>query len=122
MNTPNDDRQFEDKARRLFNESVEQLDAATLSRLNRSRHEALAELKRPGTARAWLRVAPVAGVAAAAVFAVMLVMQPSVDNAIEMPSIATDFEILMDESSFEMIEDLEFFVLMEGLEENGNVS
>lgn len=122
MNTPNDDRQFEDKARRLFNESVEELDAATLSRLNRSRHEALAELKSPSTGRAWLRVAPVAGAAAAALFAVMLIMQPSVDNAIEMPSIATDFEILMDESSFEMIEDLEFFVLMEGLEENGNVS
>ena len=37
---------FEGKASELFNESVEQLDGATLSRLNQGRHKALEELQR----------------------------------------------------------------------------
>ena len=49
-------------------ERVEQLDAATLSRLNQGRHKALAELHRPGLV-AWGRWAAAAGVAAAAVVA-----------------------------------------------------
>ena len=38
------DKQIEDRAKTLFDDSVEGLDAATLSRLNQGRHEALEEL------------------------------------------------------------------------------
>ncbi len=121
MNEPFDDKQFEERAKKLFDESVDQLDAATLSRLNRNRHEALAELERPATVRHWLRWAPAAGMAAAAVIAVMILQGPVPDEVEVMPTTATDFEILLDEGDIEMFEDLEFFALMDGLEENGNV-
>ena len=121
MKMPSDDKQLADEARRLFDESVEQLDAATLSRLNRGRQEALAELERAAPMRHWMRWAPAAGVAAAAVFAVMLMQQPGVDEAIDVHGAAADFELLMEDDALEMFEDLEFYVLMDGLEENGHV-
>ena len=121
MKMPSNEKQFADKAKQLFDESVGQLDAATLSRLNRGRHMALAELERATPMRQWLRWAPAAGVAAAAVFAVMLIKQPVIEEAIEMPGATADFEFLMEGHSLEMFEDLEFYVLMDGLEENGHV-
>ncbi len=121
MREPMDDRQFAEKAKQLFDESVEGIDAATLSRLNRGRHEALAELERSRSLGQWLRWAPAAGVAAAAVMAVMIVQGPAPDSIDTPPSTATDFEILLDEGDIEMFEDLEFFALMDGLEDGGNV-
>ncbi len=41
MNDPGKNEQIEDRAKTLFDESVERLDAATLSRLNQGRHKAL---------------------------------------------------------------------------------
>lgn len=103
------DEAFAKKARELFDESVEGLDANTRSRLNRGRQAALEELTagRP----AWVQWVPAAGVAAAAVFAVVLWTgnQP-VD---ELTPAATDFEILLTEESFEMLEDLEFYSWIE---------
>jgi len=101
------DMAFTDNAQRLFNESVEGLDGQTRSRLNRGRQLALEELKtgRP----AWVQWAPAAGVAAAAVFAVVLwTGNPPVDELTPEASVA-DFEILLTEDSFEMLEDLEFY-------------
>lgn len=121
MKEPLDDRQIADKAKQLFDDSVDRLDAATLSRLNRSRHEALAELGRGGAPGQWTRWAPAAGVAAAAVVAIVLIQSPTPNDVAIAPSTATDFEILMDENSIEMFEELEFFALMDGLEANGNV-
>ena len=74
MNKPRDDEQFADKARALFDTSVESLDAATLSRLNRSRQRALAEARRPG--RQWWLWAPATGIAAAAVVGVLVLNGP----------------------------------------------
>ena len=116
-----DDKQFAEQAKHVFDESVERLDASTLSRLSQSRQAALAELEQPRSARNWLRWAPATGVAVAAVLTVMLMQGPMTSPEIEVPSTATDFEILMDEDSIEMFEDLEFYALMDGLEENGNV-
>lgn len=121
MKMAGNDKQFADKAKQLFDESVEQMDAATLSRLNRGRHEALAELERAAPMRHWLRWAPAAGVAVAAVFAVMLMQQPAIEESIDIHGVASDFELLMQDDSLEMFEDLEFYALMEGLEENGHV-
>ncbi len=121
MKKPSEDRRFAETAKQLFDESVDGIDAATLSRLNRSRQEALAELDRARPLRFWLRWAPAAGVAAAAVMAVIVMQGPAPGGIDVAPATATDFEILLDEGDIEMFEDLEFFALMDGLEEGGNV-
>jgi hypothetical protein len=102
---------FAEKAKQLFDESVDGLDGETRSRLNRGRHAALAELD---TARpAWIRWAPAAGVTAAAVMAlVMWTGNPVVDD-LGLPAAATDMEILLTEDSLEMLEDLEFYSWIE---------
>jgi hypothetical protein len=98
---------FTDKAKQLFDESVDGLDAETRSRLNRGRHAALAE---PGAGRpAWVLWAPGLGVAAAAVLAVVLWTGNPSSSDITVPAVATDMEILLTEDSLEMLEDLEFY-------------
>lgn len=93
------------RAKEAFDESVDGLDAATLSRLNRSRQAALAELERPG--RAWLQWMPATGLAAAVLVAVIMIGGPGETDVISAP--ASDFEILISEESIEMLEDLEFY-------------
>ena len=102
------------KARALFEESVAGLDGETLSRLNRGRQAALAELdgRRSSIAR-WL---PATGVAAAAVIAViMMTSGPAIDD-VTGPENVTDMEILLTEDSLEMLENLEFYSWMELVE------
>lgn len=113
---------FEDRASQLFNDSVEQLDGATLSRLNQGRHRALEELHKPAIVR-WGRWAPALGVAAAATVAVVIMNgQPVVDVGAG-PVTASDFEMLLEAESLEMLEDLEFFSVLDAVdaETNGNV-
>ena len=101
------DKAFAEKAKQLFDESVAGLDGQTRSRLNRGRQAALDALKtgRP----VWRQWAPAAGVAAAAVVAVVLwTGNPPVDELTPEAS-AADFEILLTEDSFEMLGDLEFY-------------
>ena len=101
------DKAFAEKAKQLFDESVAGLDGQTRSRLNRGRQAALDTLKtrRP----VWVQCAPAAGVAAAAVVAVVLwTGNPPVDELTPGAS-AADFEILLTEDSFEMLEELEFY-------------
>lgn len=101
------DKAFAEKTKQLFDESVEGLDGQTRSRLNRGRQVALDELKtgRP----VWVQWAPAAGVAAAAVVAVVLwTGSPPIDD-LTPESSAADFEILLTEDSFEMLGDLEFY-------------
>ncbi len=120
MNERNDmgaDRAFADKAKQLFDESVEGLDAETRSRLNRGRQAALEEIRsaRP----VWVQWAPAAGVATAAVVAVVLWTGiPPVDELTPEAS-ASDFEILLTQDSFEMLQDLEFYSWIDLDEEAG---
>jgi hypothetical protein len=105
------DEAFANKTKALFDDSVEGLDAATRSRLNRGRQAALAEL---GPARsAWAQWAPAAGVAAAAVVALVLWTGNRPPNEIAPAASATDFEILLNEDSLEMLEELEFYSWIE---------
>ena len=99
---------FAAEAKRRFDESVDRLDGETRSRLNRSRHLALAELesRRPAY---WTRWLPATGVAAAAVIALVLwTGSPPIDDPVS-PAMASDIEILLTEDSLEMLEDLEFY-------------
>ncbi len=119
-----DDELFAKKANELFDQSVQGLDAAAQSRLNRGRHEALAQLQ-PGVRRGqWQRWAPATAVAAAAVVAVVLMTgRPAVDELTPLPT-ANDFEIMLNEDSFEMLEELEFYTWIDleaEQESNGNV-
>ena len=99
------DEQLVQQAKDTFDRSVEGLDAAALSRLNRGRQAALAELGSPG--RHWLRWMPATGVAAAALLALTMFRGPGDIGVINAP--ATDLEILFSEESIEMLEDLEFY-------------
>jgi hypothetical protein len=98
---------FAKKAKQRFDESVARLDGETQSRLNRSRHAALAELEngRP----AWVQWMPATGIAAAAVLAVVVWTGMPVTDELASPDVASDMEILLTEDSLEMLEDLEFY-------------
>lgn len=112
--------EFADKARGLFDDSVDRLDAATLSRLNQGRHRALAELDRASTQGQWLRWVPVTGVAAVALVTVMVVNQRA---TVDEPITASDFEMLIEYEDLELLEDLEFYTWLElaNGETNGDV-
>lgn len=123
MTKPMDDEKFAKQAKAVFDDSVEQLDAATLSKLNQGRQQALAELDRTRTYGQWSRWVPATGVAAAAVVAVVVWQGNPADNPAPAASTMTDFEIMLSEDSLEMIEDLEFYswIGTAELETNGNV-
>ncbi len=109
MNTPNDDKRLEQSAKALFDDSVERLDAATLSKLNQGRQTALEEAA-AATSRQWLRWVPATGMATAALVAVIVLRGPAVvDVPLASDPTPTDFEILMGEDALEMIEELEFY-------------
>jgi hypothetical protein len=112
-----------DKAKALFDDSVDGLDAATLSRLNQGRHRALAELERKGLANRWSRWAPATGIAATVLLAVMVMRGPEGIDALEGSVTASDFEMLLGEDSLDMLEELEFYLWLEAsdLEANANV-
>jgi hypothetical protein len=116
MTETRENREFSDKAKELFDGSVDRLDAATLSRLNQGRHAALEELQRPALA-SWGRWAPAAGVAAAAVIAVVMMNGTSVTVPASEPVTASDFEMLLEADSLEMLEDLEFFSLLDAVDD-----
>lgn len=104
-----DDEMFVEKAKSLFDQSAEELDGATRSRLNQGRQEAIAELQSNVTQFGrWTRWVPVGGVAAAAAIAIVLWNgNPEVDPLAR--ATISDFEILLDNDSFEMLQDLEFY-------------
>ena len=112
------DKEFSKKAKAAFDSSVDELDAATLSRLNRSRHEALAELHKPTRhVSNWM---PATGVAAAVVVAVVVLQIPDVDND-ELPAAVSDMEILLGEDSIEMLEELEFYSWLDAADLDNDV-
>ena len=110
MNKP--DEQIGRRAKGLFDESVERLDAATLSRLNRGRHAALAAAGQSGWR--WSGWLPAMGVAASVLLVVMTMRPPGGADVIDAP--AVDFDILLSEASIEMLEELEFYSWLDGQE------
>jgi hypothetical protein len=109
MNKPLNDEELQARAKALFDDSVERLDAETLSRLNQGRQRALQEIHVAGPAGQWARWVPAGGLAAAAVVAVMVWQGTPVEDAEPAAGSAADFEILLSEDSLDMLEDLEFY-------------
>jgi len=108
--------QFAAQAKAHFDDSVQRLDAATQSRLNRGRQQALAEGARFGRWNQWL---PLAGVAATTVLAVVLWRgNTQGDEPLAAPAVA-DFELLLDQDDFEMLQDLEFYSWIEIDDDSG---
>ena len=122
------DEDFVTRAKELFDQSVESLDAETRSKLNRSRHAALEDAGQGIRLGRPIQWAPAAGVAAAAVLTVVILNgEPPVD-ALTLQTTANDFEMLLTEDSLEMLEELEFYSwidleaeLGDELDTNGNV-
>ena len=112
------DEQFAQEARRLFDASVDELDAATLSMLNQGRQRALAEAHSPG--REMMRWVPAAGVAAAVLIGVMVTL-PDRGSTDVMPAAVADMEILLGEDSIEMFEELEFYSVLDVMDEADDV-
>ncbi len=105
------------QAKEAFDRSVDGLDAATLSRLNRGRQAALAAARGPG--REWLRWMPATGAAAAVLLALIMLRGPGDIDVISAP--ATDLEILLGEESIEMLEELEFYSWLDTQELDGDL-
>jgi hypothetical protein len=121
MKDPERQEELAKRAKDLFDESVDGLDAATLSRLNQGRQRALAELDgRVSHQGLWLRWVPVTGIAAAALVTVMVMNGQAPGDP---PVTASDFEMLLEEESLEMLDDLEFYTWLElvDAEADGNV-
>jgi hypothetical protein len=77
-----DDAELERHARHVFKASVDDLDAATLSRLHRSRQQALdAAAGRKRTGWRWTAWAPVGALAASVLAAVLLLRSPPETSA-----------------------------------------
>ena len=117
-NEPEDNDDFAAKAKAAFDDSVERLDGAALSRLNQGRHVALESLAGAEVSADWRRWVPAGGVAAIALVSVLVLRGPQVND---MPTeVAADFEILLEGENLEMFEDLEFYSWIDEAELNAN--
>jgi len=108
------DEQLAQQAKEAFDRSVDGLDAATLSRLNRGRQAALAEAGQPG--REWLRWIPATGAAAAAMLLAITLQGPGDVDVMSAP----DLDIVLSEESIEMLEELEFYSWLDSQELDGD--
>jgi hypothetical protein len=107
-----DESELERKARALFENSVERLDARTRSRLTQARNRALEEVKHSAPHRRWIW-APAGGVALAAIVAVVL-SSGGLRSSPETGALALeDIDIVADSENFEMLEDVEFYMWLE---------
>lgn len=113
MNESRDDDRFAKSAKSLFDDSVERLDAATVSRLTRNRHRALEELERSRHRAARAFWMPATGLAAALLVAVVVMRTPADHDALLDQPLAQDFDMLLEEDSLEMLEELEFYSWLE---------
>jgi hypothetical protein len=114
MNVPHDDARWVDRAAALLDASADNLDGATLSRLNRARQVALAV--RPSRWRPWTIAAGLAG-AAAAMLAIAIGLHGFSDTNrahAGAPLDATDIDVLSsDDDTLELSENLDFYAWLE---------
>ncbi len=116
------DERFIAQAKAHFEESVHGLDGATQSRLNQARQKALAEIPTGTGFGRWNQWVPVAGVATAAVFAVVLWRGSPPMDEFAPPATASDLELLLNQDDFEMLAEFEFYSWIEIDDAGANVS
>ena len=89
-------------------QSIEHLDAYTLSRLNQARHRALAQAQRPRLfASQWVKAATFAILVVTVINGWMLFSTPDVPR----PN-TEDLELVIANDDFELLQDLEFIAWM----------
>ena len=109
------DRDFEERTKLLFDESVAALDGETRSKLTQARYRALEELadrRQPVWSRSWL---PAGAAAAVAVLGLMLwqgQVGPVDEGSFDVAAV-TDLEILLGEEELDMVEELEFYAWLD---------
>lgn len=117
MSDEKDSGGFERRTKRVFDDSVASLDAATRSRLTQARFRALDEQAGSARERGWRwALLPAGTVAATALVAWLVVTQPPAPLASEDVQAAAlgDLEILLGEEDLEMLdEELEFYGWLE---------
>jgi hypothetical protein len=104
------DTEFEHKARTLFEDSVERLDASTRSKLTQARNRALDEVNVGRMRRRWIW-APVGGAALAAVVAAVMVaggLRSGAEPGAGAMALE-DIDIVADSENLDMLEDVEFY-------------
>ena len=105
---------FERRTKRVFDDSVAAIDAATRSRLTQARYRALEERASP-RGRGWRSaLVPAGAVAATALVAWLVVWQSPPTSAAVQGTPLADLEILLGEEDLEMLdEELEFYGWLE---------
>jgi hypothetical protein len=112
----NDRRQseIESAARKVFEQSVGELDGATRSKLTQARHRAMAELEQPPALFGWLPQAALATLAAAAVGVWVFSGSGSgSDGELTETAVVADIEILLSDDELEFYEELDFYAWLE---------
>jgi hypothetical protein len=113
MNEPRNDEAWIARAAALLDESTENLDAATLSRLNQARHAAIAQPR--SALRPWAFGAGLAGVAVALFgVAVGLHRFDAPGPAASVPLQAGDIDVVTsDDDTLDLYENLDFYAWLE---------
>lgn len=114
VNEPRDEasERLEQRAKGLFEESVDRLDARTRSKLTQARHAALDELNRSSTQWRWLR-APAGGLAAIALIAAVIIAWQGYRTPPASAVPLDDLEIVADADNLEMLENVEFYAWLD---------
>lgn len=105
------DERLEQRAKDLLDQSADELDARTRSKLTQARHAATAEL-RHSRANPWLRWAPVAAMALVAAIVVTLPTRngPQRESS---PTLLEDFDLVADAENLELLQDVEFYAWLD---------
>jgi adenylylsulfate kinase-like enzyme len=119
MTTPEDDADFERRARLLLEESTTRVSGNVRSRLNQARHAALAQVSEPRSANWRNRAVVPAGLATAAVIALVAVVAWHQKTPL-LADVAEDMELLADGETFELLEDDNSFYEWAVAEESGS--
>ncbi len=117
--TPQDDLpEGRERLRHALDRSVEGLDAATLSRLNRARQAALAAAST--RRRGWRWSLRVGGLALAASAALALVLAPGLLSppTPPLPATSSDFALLGEEIEPALLEELEFYAWLDSQQDD----
>lgn len=110
IHNTSDEEQFLQKVRAQLDESVEALDAATLSRLNQARQRALAHRTQRNWTL-WLPAAAMATVAAAIIGGNLFLQQPDIETHTQQ-FVFEDIELLASDADIDLLLDMDMLEVM----------